>query len=598
MGIGSGEGSIIVNPKYAKDHFLLKDTNISLDQSGKLNEQLHKNRVCHASQWRDVPSKVKGICDATVVEQLANVLDRRGNDGSQLRDASVKYFNGPMQISGSLKVQENSNLSSGCSAPAVTQSSIEVNDIDFSTVDAGDKGYVSNDIVDEGSGIDKCWSSDDALGSERSAEFLGSTCRTNLRKEGSFHVLNNQPSRSLLDELKLIDSLTWKKDRNQIHSWHEIHTGLAINEKSNPSRKTESGTGNRKRAIKLKMLSASLPSAGHPVQPYENLKRIVTTELPSCSSKDMQKVTQSGQGTSLVSGSSFIQPNSKRRLPLLSSAKALSHKRGVREDDCQTELNGDTDFCNNPEVSGRKKLRRDFTSGTFRKFRMQESTHEEAEKTENYNSVVCIRTPSSQQVNVCYRKARPVVCGKYGEISSGKGVSKPAKIVPLSRILKNARRCTLPKNCKRRLTSMRELKKTNSTGIDLCSDKFTDLKNEEDNASHSVTICDKMNLDTSMEETDKAWCIEDKQFPKKLSILEKENDDKSEKLHSNVPVQLNLKCKEIRKRSIYELTVKGKHRMLDCFLFAFLFFNHHIPPNIIGTLCLFSRNFLNPLDFF
>ncbi|XP_075643736.1 uncharacterized protein LOC142614956 isoform X3 [Castanea sativa] len=549
MGTCSGEASIIMNSKFAKDHFLLRDANVSLERSGKLNGQLHRNRVCHASEWRDVPSKVKGVRNAIVVERLANVLDRRGNDGSQLKDASAKCFNGAVQNAGSLKEQENSNVSSGCSAPAVTQSSIEVNNIEFSTIDAGDTGYVSNDIVDEGSGIDKCWSSDDALGSERSADFLGSTCRTNLRKEGSSHVRKNQSSRSLLDELKLMDSLTWKKDRNQIHSWHQIHTGLAIYEKSNPSRKMVSGlkSGKRKRAIKLKMLSASFPSAGHSVKPYQNPN---SAELPSCSSKDIQLVIQSDQGTSLVSGSCVIRPNSKHRF---SSATTHSHKR-VREDDNRTELNSDADFCKNPEVSGRKKLRKCFTSGTFRKFQMQESTHEEAEGTEKYNSVGCVGTPSSRQLNLCSGKARLVVCGKYGEISNGKDVSKPAKIVPLSRILKTARRCTLPKNCKPRPTSMRELRKANSTRIDLCCDKFTDLKN-----GSSVAICDKINLDNSTEETDKAWCSEDEPFAK--STLVKENDDKREKdyitLHSNASSQSKLKCKEIRKRSIYELTVKG-----------------------------------------
>ena len=552
MGTGSGEASMILTSRFAKDPFLLMDTSIALDESGKLNGKLNKNIVCHASQWRDVPTKVKSVCDATDVNRFANVFDRREHDGCQLVDASAKYFDGAMQIVDSLKDQENSNVSSGCSAPAVTQASIEVNNIDFSTVDAGDTGDGSNHIVDEGSGIDKCWSSDDALGSERSAEFLGSSCNIKLRKEGSSHIVNNE-SRSLLDELKLIDSLTWKKSRNQIHGGHQIHTGLAICGKSNTSQKIESGLkiGKRKKAIKLKTLSTSFISTGPSLLPYENPQCVSTAELPTCSSKD-------GRGTCHTSGACLIQLGSKSRL---SSVKTSSCKRGVREGDYQTELNYDTDFGRNPEVSGRKKLRRDFASDSFRQFQIQEPTHEEAEKTDN--SVGCVRTSSNPQVNVCYLKARPVVCGKYGEISCGKAVSKPAKIVPLSRILKTASRCTLPKSCKPRPTSMRDLKKTNSTLNDLACAKLTVLKNEEDNGSCDVTVCDKMNHDSSMEETDKAWCT-DKQFAKKLSILEKERDDKSEKdrsiLDSNIPAQLKLKCKEIRKRSIYELTIKGKPR--------------------------------------
>ncbi|KAE8056326.1 hypothetical protein FH972_013108 [Carpinus fangiana] len=549
MGTGSGEASMILTSRFAKDPFLLMDTSIALDESGKLNGKLNKNIVCHASQWRDVPTKVKAVCDATVVARFANVFDRREHDGCQLVDASAKYFDGAMQIVDSLKDQENSNVSSGCSAPAVTQASIEVNNIDFSTVDAGDTGDGSNHIVDEGSGIDKCWSSDDALGSERSAEFHGSSCNIKLRKEGSSHIVNNE-SRSLLDELKLIDSLTWKKSRNQ------IHTGLAICGKSSTSQKTESGLkmGKRKKAIKLKMLSTSFVSTGPSLLPCENPQCVSTAGFPTCSSKD-------GQGTCHTSGACLIQLGSKSRL---SSVKTSSCKRGVREGDYQTELNYDADFGRNPEVSGRKKLRRDFASDSFRQFQIQEPTHEEAEKTDN--SVGCVRTSSSPQVNGCYLKARPVVCGKYGEISCGKAVSKPAKIVPLSRILKTASRCTLPKSCKTRLTSMRDLKKKNSTLNDLACAKLTGLKNEEDNGSCDVTVCDKMNRDSSMEETDKAWCT-DKQFAKKLSILEKERDDKSEKdrsiLDSNIPAQLKLKCKEVRKRSIYELTIKGKKSSSD-----------------------------------
>lgn len=577
MGTGSGEASTILTSRFTKDPFLLMDTSIALDQSGKLNGKLNKNIVCHASQWRDVPTKVKGVCDATVVARLANVFERREHDGCQLGDASAKYFNGAMQITDSLKDQENSNVSSGCSAPAVTQASIEVNNIDFSTVDAGDTGDVSNHIVDEGSGIDICWSPDDALGSERSAEFLGSSCNIKLRKEGSSHIVNNQ-SRSLLDELKLIDSLTWKKSR------HQIHTGLAIRGKSNTSQQTESGLkmGKRKKEMKLKMLSTPFLSAGPSLLPYENPKCVATAELSTCSSKD-------GQGTCHTSGACLIQPRSKSRL---SSAKTSSRKRGAREDDYQTELNYDTDFGKSPEVSGRKKLRRDFASDAFRQCQIQEPTHEEAEKTEKYNSVGSIRTSSSPQVNVCCWKARPVVCGKYGEISCGKDVSKPAKIVPLSRILKTASRCSLPKSCKPRLTSMRELKKKNSTLIDLSCAKLTGLNNEEDNGSHNVAVCDKTNCDSSMEETYKAWCS-NKQFAKKLSILEKERDDKSEKdrqlkdhsiLDSNIPAQLKLKCKEIRKRSIYELTIKGKPR--NVYFFYLFFLIHHVPPDIIEIFCL------------
>lgn len=160
------------------------------------------------------------------------------NDEDQLADTAAKRFNGNLQEINCLKEQEMSNISSGCSAPAVTQASIEVNNMDSCTVDAGDTGCANDLVVDEASGIEKCWSSDDALDSERSAEFLGFTCKTSFIKEGSSKALANQSSRSLIDELKFRDSFRWKRVRN------ESHTGLAIHEKKQSFTKNREGIEN------------------------------------------------------------------------------------------------------------------------------------------------------------------------------------------------------------------------------------------------------------------------------------------------------------------------------------------------------------------
>ena len=65
-----------------------------------------------------------------------------------------------------------SDNSSGCSAPAVTQASNEVNNVDSCTVDAGDTGCASGLVVDEASGVEKCWSSDEALDLKEVLNFL------------------------------------------------------------------------------------------------------------------------------------------------------------------------------------------------------------------------------------------------------------------------------------------------------------------------------------------------------------------------------------------------------------------------------------------
>ncbi|KAL6296703.1 hypothetical protein ACE6H2_004845 [Prunus campanulata] len=561
MGTVNGEASMIFAPKFANNHIVPKDKTTSLDPRGQVNGKILKN-VCHASQWRDVPSKVKGVSDVTRVDRLANLFDARRRDSEQLGDNYVNHFNGTVQMVDSSKEHEIYNNSSGGSAPAVTQASIEVNKMDSSTIDAGDTGCVSNLIVDEGSGVDKCWSSDDALESEKSAEFLTSTGNTSLRKVGSFKNLNHQSSCSLLDELKLLNSLTWLKGQNKLPA------GLALHEKDEYPQNFERGLedGKKKREIG----SESCPTSGPYTVQEENPECNDSAQFPSCPSKSVKTLFPLRQSKTLTFGTCVTQHSSKPRLPKC-SAKKLSRKRDLRRlyddndrevnDVNQRELNGGTDNCEISEVSGGKKCKRDFSSNGFRQFLTRESGHEGARK-RKHNSVG-LKSCSSQQVNICYRKARPIVCGKYGELANGNldgDVPKPAKVVPLSRVLNSARRCTLPKNCNPKSTSMRELKKTSPNGAVVSSD-----------VCHNDTGCGKIN-DTPVEKAKKECSVGDKKIRKELTKLEHLGDDQSEKDHSKLGgiahAQLKLKSKEIRKRSIYELTDKGKDPSFDSSSFS------------------------------
>ncbi|GAV60562.1 SET domain-containing protein/PHD_2 domain-containing protein/zf-HC5HC2H_2 domain-containing protein [Cephalotus follicularis] len=555
------EASTFVCSESVEEHILPKGKTVSLLQSGAAKGQLPKDGVCHTPQWRDVPNKLNRVCPMS-----ADFLNRKENDGGQVGDTAAKCYNGAMQKADSLKEQEMSNISSGCSAPVVTQASIEVNNMDSSIVDAGDTGYMNNHIVDEGSGIDKCWSSDDALESERSIEFIGSTCKTNLKGQGASRVSNNQSSRSLLEELKLMDSLTWRKGRNQVHNELTAHGNS--NYPENFARDTK--TGKRHRAKKLKMLDASLLTASPSIVHYEYPKGTGTFQWPSCSSKDVQMLLPSGQETYCSSGSSSTQANSNCETPRMSLAKALSCKRDL-EDDYQRKLDGSTTFSAVLEATGRKKFRK--TSKAMRQYHMQETLPADTGEAVNCNSVGCMKASFSKKFSACHKKVKPIVCGKYGELSSGNldgDHIKPVKIVPLSMVLETVKICTLPKTSKPKQISLREMRKKSYSGSYPCYDKFSYLQKAEENRSDHSSFCDEVNVDLSLEGTKKACTSGDKQFADKLLMLEKEREVKSKKecsiLNSDAHAQLKPKCKEIRKRSLYELTGKGKSSSSESFL--------------------------------
>ncbi|XP_060673473.1 uncharacterized protein LOC107421144 isoform X3 [Ziziphus jujuba] len=542
IGMVNSEASVILGSKFAKNHNFANDKMISLEQSG-LNGKLHKNIFSHSSQWRDVPSKAKGVFDVMHVDCSSDVIDGKGCNGSQHRDTSSKCLNDTMQAMDSLKENEISNISSGCSAPAVTQVSVEVNNTDSYSADVANSGCVSDLVIDEGSGIDECWSSDDACGSERSAEFLGATCKTSLKEPGSSKNIYHQSSRSLLDELKLINSLTWKKGRNQ------IQTGIASQNKDNLSKRFERRlkAGKRKRDC-----------------PYENSKYTCNAESPSCSSKYNQIISSSSQGK--THRASFSQQSSRRKL---SSARKLPRKRDIyklynerEENDVSCgELYVAADTNDIYELSGGKKFKMDYTCAVT-KARMRDVT-DEGIGVMKYNSVGWMKA-SSLQVNICQMKPRPMVCGKYGELSDGKQdgvVSKSAKIVPLSKVLKSAKRCTLPQNQKPRPTFVKELKKTGHDGTDVYCDEFHYLNNEIESCSYKIKNYDGVNNDAS-ERMNEGCSAGDYKFAEELPMLEKEKHDKSKKdCHKvdTIACQSKIKSKEVRKRSIYELTVNDKN---------------------------------------
>ncbi|KAJ6434877.1 hypothetical protein OIU84_000175 [Salix udensis] len=552
-----GKIHALIASQIAKDNIIPRENTISLNHCGKLKGQAPKNISC-TSQWKDVPSKKKNVCQ---VDQSACNLDRRQHESGHLGDTVAKCSGGAVHRIDSFREQEISNISSGCSAPAVTQASNEVNNVDSSIAVTENANCMKHLIVDEGSGIDKCWSSDDAVESDRSADFCGSTCRTRLWKDRCSKVINNQSSRSLLDEVKLMDSLTWKRGRNQIQA--EVTALEKTNHPSEPDRGIK--TAKRMRETKPEMLDTSRGTTGHAVQ--DKYPKCDETANQRCLSKDAH-IVSSGLEMPYTSHVSSTKPNSNGK-SITSLSKPLSRKRDLQElyngrdgeDEEVAELNdNNASSCKIIEVSGRKKFRKSGTSDDYASSQTLDPAYSIGEKTMKCSPVSHTKVSSSQQLSVCYRKPRPVVCGKYGEISNGEMIGdppKPAKIVSLDTILGTAKKCTPPKNKKPTITSTRELKKT-SFGL---TNAYRSSHIKRESGGNNASGFDEMIFCNSVKERETASVGQDKHFADGLLVLEKEGDSKTEGgcniLGSSAHTQSKPKFKEIRRRSLNELTMKG-----------------------------------------
>lgn len=522
-----------------------KVENIHFEQGGKLDGQDSIKIGFHTPQWRDVPCKA--VCHATSFDQTATGLDWEGQDGFQLGNiSSMKCFKRTIDMGDMTKEQENSNISSGCSAPVVTQASVEVNKIDSCTDDAVDTGFVNNHrVVDEGSGIDQGWSSD-LVESERSDEFLSSTSRS-YSKNGYVRVLNDQPCCNLLDDLKLLDSSIWKKRRN--HN----HFVLSANCKKSQSQNVKKGLRGQKRKRNVtRILDASL-SSGFPSLVYEkNDEGAGTFNSSSSLSKEMQMHSLSSLQKS-SNKSSFVQPSNKQRHTAFSS-KFLSSKNRLRkhhnyEVGYESESNSDAEFHTMCGVSGTKKFKKDLTSDCFEQYQMQEPAYEQPENAK--------LRPSSCRKENAIRITRPVVCGKYGEIYNEQlagDVQKPPKIVSLSKVLKSSKRCMGHKNGKPRLASIKKWKRLSiGTSNGHCYGN-PGLQIKENNEIQNTIICNERSVDMSADYLERGG--------KPHIVYEGKKNAKakhggSARSRANVP--LKVKNKEIRKqRSINELTAKGE----------------------------------------
>lgn len=302
--------------EFLRNHINSRDRDVPLDERLQLNGELSKSQCYHNSKWRDVPGKRKEACDSIWLGKdghdkackvpSADVLDNSRNTKCKQGDAAAERSIGFGKILDSSKGKEKSNVSSECSGPAVTQASFEVNNVNSSTVGAGDTRISNNLVDDEGSAIDEYWSSDVAIESERSADSPGASCKSITKKEVTSRVPNVLSPRSLIDELKLMNSLSWKKGQSYSPTGlttcgkSDNQKGIGISLKAGKRRKfmklqmidrffsngsQDNGLDEVSDRKRLKRARASDSANNHKTQPVYKNAEILSNVKPVCNEK-------------------------------------------------------------------------------------------------------------------------------------------------------------------------------------------------------------------------------------------------------------------------------------------------------------------------
>ncbi|GAB4836814.1 hypothetical protein Ancab_001727 [Ancistrocladus abbreviatus] len=195
--------------------------------------------------------------------------------------------------------------------------------------------------------------------------------------------------------------------------------------------------------------------------------------------KDPHLVLQSEQASSQMCAAHSLGHSSKRKRSFSSSFKSLPRKRSLDsiyninegEDNNQKRLKGDTDFVKLLQFGALEMLKQDKCTDAIKPSRKCGITNEAVELKLDTHSHPCYQN----------RKAKPIVCGMYGIISSGEDKIKRPKIIPLHQVLKTARTGGEFKNGEQKMAMVTELQKISFSGFsagNCCNDWFPSSKKE------------------------------------------------------------------------------------------------------------------------
>lgn len=421
----SGAATRLLHSKLNTNCIFLKETAKSFDRAESLVAPKVKSAESCSFQWRDVPKKVTENCSLTRKEQEAVSRSPLGFPAAD----DAKSFAGFAQIVVPLKEQEVSNISSGCSAPDVIQSSSEVNKKDSSTTEVRNISFSDSLVLDKGSGNGRSCSSDDELDSEFCPEFYGSASKINCIKREPFKLVPRKQSLSLIEEIRLQNSLQSKS------SPYKTKRSYTFREDSDHLQKFELAPKKKRKTVKWMKLDVSGHASNRSLKCSEEAGQNAHSFL------DMQMRLGCDQGSPSNCEDS-VEQSDKLINSAFSVAKwvfrgkdfqKVHHQGEQQKTEAHKSLVVD-DTLKASEMLRKKRLKLDDASA--RPTEVRGVFYSSAELPAKLASL----GGCSNSLGKSYFQkwmVRPTVCGKYGIISNG-NPSKPTKIIPLSEVLKTA----------------------------------------------------------------------------------------------------------------------------------------------------------------
>ncbi|KAF9587069.1 hypothetical protein IFM89_039755 [Coptis chinensis] len=456
-----------------------------------------------------------GSC--TNVEKPTKVLDA-SNVNVQVVEIAVKRFDGTHKAE-SLKEQQMSNAYSSCSAPAVTEITVEVNTAGSCTIDAGTD----------------------------STETISACHTLHLSKGGrSSSCLPIRSSHGLVDNHRLQSPFGRKNVQKRLPTGDLGYESILEVQPSGSILRTEK----RKRTGKWKRIDVSCPVSGLSSVQYDS--PVGDTDSHSCSSR----------GTQTPSKPKHVKTLSQNR----DLCELANHHREW-EDDSQTLLKDHMNHHKVFKLSNGKNLKRRWTPDVSRECLSEGLNQGDTGEEAKYVSTVGAKDFSSNQADTFGKKAKPVVCGKSGVISNGKlggNGMKPVNLVSLSTILKKARRCSTNETDESEFISTIDTKKTCYRKNSESYGKLSVLEDEGTDSDYYNNVMKNVAETGSSTFEKKAACFsEDDLRVEELPTLGKgKNYTSNEMLKcSNFcpGAPLKSRFKEARKHSLYELAGKGMH---------------------------------------
>ncbi|KAG5590484.1 hypothetical protein H5410_040998 [Solanum commersonii] len=537
---------------------------VPLDNVASLaGSDLMWNRInkleCHSSQWRDVPKKVTGAVSLTFKEQTTGFLNMNEKMRGQSTDASGNKPSCDVAFQNVeyLKEPEISNVSSGGSAPVVSEASAVIHDNEFTT---DDQKTVASNVVDEGSGINRCWSSSDAQGSEQSAEFLGVACECNPMDAGPSKGFADNSSDSMIDELRLRDPLKLNKMQN--------HSSFSIQEKSHHIQKVSDFSKKviRKRT-KWRKLDITLPTVYSACRYPEDT--CGSGLQHPCNDEKGAPLSENGSAEKCVYS---IEPSFRERRFRMRSLNTLSCSGKVNCHDAKAvgtqsdrlKVSDDDTFvaC---ELPRRKRLKLD-TATPVRQ--ADEGYYLGVDAAAKCSLVDTPMFPEMHEK--AYRRAvRPIVGQKYGVISNA-NPSKPVKFVSLRKICDLLEKYSSSGNSTAKLTSVKFRKVSAKENHQRISSSPYLKKVKSCNANSVVTtkkskshllISSELDPCQSLEQSKRAHCHGGEQGAHLFYSLEKRRYDylieTGNIADDSLPTPQKPLSKEFHKQGLNELTLEG-----------------------------------------